>query len=70
METTMEATLEPKIKQELSVELSSIEKFVREIEERPFLYLGSGYWYSRQTDCVYKRLNGKLEFVAQYSEKV
>ena len=61
----METTLEPIM---LVKEQSQLEKFVQEIEEKPFLYLGRGYWYSRQTDCVYKRVDGKLEFVANYSE--
>jgi len=68
----METTLEPHTEQKhvLRTAQESIDKFVQEIEARPFVYLGQGYWYSRQTDCVYKRLSGKLEFVANYSEKV
>ncbi len=64
----METTLSPKKKQKAAQNVTeqSIDKFVQEIEERPFVYLGHGHWYSRQTDCVYKKTNGKLEFVANY----
>ncbi len=61
----MELTLEPKI----VVKQSLLERFVQEIEEKPFLYLGSGYWYSTRSDCVYKCMRGKLEFVAEYGGK-
>ncbi|MBI4016409.1 MAG: hypothetical protein HY363_01825 [Candidatus Aenigmarchaeota archaeon] len=59
----MKTTLEQQI---IDKKLPAVEQFVKEMEEKPFIYLGNGHWYSRQTDCIYKLTNRKLEFVAQY----
>jgi len=61
----MEQLLEKKIRVFTPTEL---ERIVKEMEEHPFVYLGSDFWYSRATDYVYKLVGGKLQFVADYSK--